>query len=171
MFVDLCGKLIRFPTNLRSDLTQVCSKIPPVSLKGGRSDNVASLGIIRRWHLRDQVLLRERATRLGISRNTAPCYLRSEITGSSYAERRATSGLDKYSVQLSGWLKAEVGKSRKQRDLKQIHGDLKNWLGWVTRPHGGHRQTVEGGAIGPGQFGEQTNTAAHDHQQSLVIRD
>jgi hypothetical protein len=44
----------------------------------------------------------------------------------SYAERRSTSGLDKYSVQLSGWLKAETTKPRKQRrNLKQIHEDLK----------------------------------------------
>jgi transcriptional regulator with XRE-family HTH domain len=67
--------------------------------------------------------LREIARRLGISRNTVRRYLRSENTAPSYAERRATSGLDKYSVQLSGWLKAEAGKQR--RNLKQIHEDLK----------------------------------------------
>jgi hypothetical protein len=34
--------------------------------------------------------------------------------------------LDKYSIQLSAWLKAEAGKPRKQRrNLKQIHEDLK----------------------------------------------
>ena len=88
--------------------------------------DVALLGIIRRWHLRDQVPLREIARRLGISRNTVRRYLRSETTEPSYAERRVTSGLDKYSVQLSGWLKAEAGKPRKQRrNLKQIHEDLK----------------------------------------------
>jgi transcriptional regulator with XRE-family HTH domain len=88
--------------------------------------NVALLGIIRRWHLRDQVPLREIARRLGISRNTVRRYLRSETTEPSYAERRSTSGLDKYSVQLSGWLKAETTKPRKQRrNLKQIHEDLR----------------------------------------------
>jgi hypothetical protein len=62
----------------------------------------------------------------GISRNTVRLYLRSEITEPSYAERRASSALDKYSLQLSGWLKAETVKPRKQRrNLKQIHEDLK----------------------------------------------
>ena len=88
--------------------------------------NVALLGIIRRWHLRDQIPLREIARRLGISRNTVRRYLRSETTEPSYAERRSSSGLDKYSVQLSAWLKAETTKPRKQRrNLKQIHEDLK----------------------------------------------
>jgi transcriptional regulator with XRE-family HTH domain len=88
--------------------------------------NVALLGIIRRWHLRDQIPIREIARRLDISRNTVRRYLRSETTEPSYAERRSTSGLDKYSVQLSGWLKAETTKPRKQRrNLKQIHEDLK----------------------------------------------
>jgi len=88
--------------------------------------DVALLGIIRRWHLRDQVPLREIARRLGISRNTVRRYLRSETTEPSYAERRSSSLLDKYSVQLSAWLKAEATKPRKQRrNLKQIHLDLK----------------------------------------------
>ena len=88
--------------------------------------DVALLGIIRRWHIRDQIPLREIARRLGISRNTVRRYLRSEMTEPSYAERRIASGLDKYSLQLSGWLKAEASKPRKQRrSLKQIHADLK----------------------------------------------
>ena len=62
--------------------------------------DVALLGIIRRWHLRDQIPIREIARRLGISRNTVRRYLRSETTEPSYAERRSSSGLDKYSVQL-----------------------------------------------------------------------
>ena len=93
--------------------------------------DVALLGIIRRWHLRDQITIREIARRLDISRNTVRRYLRSETTEPSYAERRSVSGLDKYSVQLSGWLKAETTKPRKQRrNLKQIHEDLKE-LGYA----------------------------------------
>jgi AraC-like DNA-binding protein len=88
--------------------------------------DVALLGIIRRWHLRDHVPLREIARRLGTSRNTVRRYLRSETTEPSYAERRSSSGLDKYSVQLSGRLKAEVSKPWKQRrNLRQLHLDLK----------------------------------------------
>ncbi|TFI28334.1 helix-turn-helix domain-containing protein, partial [Herbaspirillum sp. 3C11] len=39
---------------------------------------MALLGIIRRWHLRDQVPFREIARRLGISRNTVRRYIRAE---------------------------------------------------------------------------------------------
>ena len=87
---------------------------------------MALLGIIRRWHIRDQVPLREIARRLGISRNTVRRYLRSEMTEPSYAERRSPSAIDKYAFQLSAILQAEAAKSRKQRrSLKQIHEELK----------------------------------------------
>ncbi|TFI26392.1 helix-turn-helix domain-containing protein, partial [Herbaspirillum sp. 3C11] len=49
--------------------------------------DVALLSIIRRWHLRDQVSLREISRRLGISRNTVRRYLRSEAVEPVYAER------------------------------------------------------------------------------------
>lgn len=87
---------------------------------------MALLGIIRRWHIRDQVPLREIARRLGISRNTVRRYLRSEITEPSYTDRRTPSAIDKYAFQLSALLKTEAAKSRKQRrTLKQIHQDLR----------------------------------------------
>jgi AcrR family transcriptional regulator len=87
--------------------------------------DVALLGIIRRWHLRDQVSLREIAGRLGISRNTVRRYLRSEIIEPAYRDRRTPSALDQYAFKLSSWLKTEATKSRKQRrSLKQIHADL-----------------------------------------------
>lgn len=82
--------------------------------------------VLRNKHFRDQIPIREIAQRLGISRNTVRRYLRSETTEPSYAEKRSSSGLDKYSVQLSGWLKAETTKPRKQRrNLKQLHQELK----------------------------------------------
>ncbi len=86
---------------------------------------MALLGIIRRWHLRDQVPLREIAKRLGISRNTVRRYLRSETTEPAYAQRQSASAIDPYAFQLAGWLKTEAAKSRKQRrSLKQLHEDL-----------------------------------------------
>ncbi|MNM96914.1 hypothetical protein D3C81_1094080 [compost metagenome] len=88
--------------------------------------DVALLGIIRRWHIRDQVPLREIARRLGISRNTIRRYRRSETTEPSYADRRSPSAIDKYAFQLSGLLKTEAAKSRKQRrTLKQLHEELR----------------------------------------------
>ena len=87
--------------------------------------DVALLGIIRRWHLRDQISLREIAKRLGISRNTVRRYLRSETVEPAYADRRSASALDVYTFKLSAWLKTESTKSRKQkRSLKQMHADL-----------------------------------------------
>jgi transcriptional regulator with XRE-family HTH domain len=69
--------------------------------------------------------LREIAKRLGISRNTVRRYLRSETTEPAYAERQSASEIDPYAFQLSGWLKTEAAKSRKQRrSLKQLHEDL-----------------------------------------------
>jgi AcrR family transcriptional regulator len=87
--------------------------------------DVALLSIIRRWHIRDQVPIREVARRLGISRNTVRRYLRSEIIEPSYADRHTPSCLDKFAFKLSAWLKTEAAKSRKQRrSLRQIHLDL-----------------------------------------------
>lgn len=88
--------------------------------------DVALLGIIRRWHLRDQISLREIAKRLGISRNTVRRHLRSETVEPAYADRRSASALDAYAFKLSTWLKTESTKSRKQkRSLKQMHADLR----------------------------------------------
>lgn len=88
--------------------------------------DVALLGIIRRWHLRDQVPLREIARRLGISRNTVRRYIRAETIEPAYADRRPRSSLDKYTLKLSAWLKTEAAKSRKQRrTLKQLHLELR----------------------------------------------
>jgi transposase len=87
--------------------------------------DVALLSIIRRWHLRDQVSLREIAKRLGVSRNTVRKYLRTDTTEPNYSNRRTPSALDSYAFKLSVWLKTEASKPRKQRrTLKQIHADL-----------------------------------------------
>lgn len=129
--------------------------------------DVALLGIIRRWHLRDQVPLREIARRLGISRNTVRRYLRSEITEPSYAERRASSALDKYSLQLSGWLKAETVKPRKQRrNLKQIHEDLKElgYEGSYDRVAAFARQWKAGQSDRVNSASKRTRPDTHRHQ-------
>ncbi|WP_181015263.1 winged helix-turn-helix transcriptional regulator, partial [Pseudomonas syringae] len=87
--------------------------------------DVAILSIIRRWHLRDQIPLREIARRLGISRNTVRRYLRADVTAPAYPARQSPSKLDGHAAKLSAWLKTEANKPRKQRrTLKQIHTDL-----------------------------------------------
>ncbi len=69
---------------------------------------MALLGIIRRWHIRDQLPLREIARRLGISRKTVRRYLRSETIGPAYAERRSKSAIEHYAFKLSAMLKTEA---------------------------------------------------------------
>ena len=87
--------------------------------------DVATLSVIRRWALREQLSLREIARRTGLSRNTIKKYLRAGVVEPRYAKRVSPSKLDPYAEKLSGWLKAEAGKSRKQRrTLKQMHADL-----------------------------------------------
>ena len=88
--------------------------------------DVVLLGIIRRWHIRDQVPLREIARCLGISRNTVRRFLRSETIEPACYERHFTRAIDKVAFQHSVLLKTEAARSRRQRHtLKQTHEDLK----------------------------------------------
>jgi transcriptional regulator with XRE-family HTH domain len=87
--------------------------------------DVATLSVIRRWALREQLSIREIARRSGLSRNTIKKYLASEVVEPRYAKRGNSSKLDPYADKLSQWLKAEQAKSRKQqRTLLQMHVDL-----------------------------------------------
>ncbi|ASU38872.1 hypothetical protein hmeg3_11625 [Herbaspirillum sp. meg3] len=74
--------------------------------------DVALLGIIRRWHLRDQIPLREIAGRSGISRNTVSRYIRAKTIEPAYADRHPLSSLDKYTLKLSSGSKTEAGDGR-----------------------------------------------------------
>jgi transposase len=86
---------------------------------------MAILSVIRRWHFREKVSLREIARRLGISRNTVRRYLRSEEILPVYPKRVSPSKLDGYAARLGQWLKREAARSRKQRrTVKQLHADL-----------------------------------------------
>jgi len=87
--------------------------------------DVAILSVIRRWHLRDQMPIREIARRTGLSRNTVKKYLAGNIVEPHYPRRRSPSALDAYAVKLTHWLNIEAGRSRKQRrSHKQLHADL-----------------------------------------------
>ena len=87
--------------------------------------DVAILSVIRRWHLRDQMPIREIARRTGLSRNTVKKYLAGHIVEPHYPKRRSPSKLDAFALKLTHWLKIEAGRSRKQRrSLKQLYADL-----------------------------------------------
>lgn len=85
---------------------------------------MATLNVIRRWALRDQMSIREISRRTGLARNTVKKHLRSEESEPSYQRRATPSKLDPYAEKLATWLMIEATKSRKQRrTLRQIHTD------------------------------------------------
>lgn len=86
---------------------------------------MALLSVIRRWALREKMSIREITRRTGLSRNTIRKYLRADKAEPKFDVTDRPSKLDAYAEQLSGWLKTETGKSRKQRRTgKRIHADL-----------------------------------------------
>jgi transposase len=87
--------------------------------------DVALLSVIRRWHYRDGIAIREIARRTGLSRNTVRKYLASGVVEPRYPKRKAPGKLDEYSNTLSSWLHRESHRSRKQRrSVKQLFYNL-----------------------------------------------
>ena len=83
------------------------------------------LSVIRRWHGRDKLPIREITRRTGLSRNTIRKYLANGTVEPKYPARKSISKLDPYAETLASWLKREAGRSRKRRrNLKQLHRDL-----------------------------------------------
>ena len=87
--------------------------------------DVALLSVIRRWHLREGVSIREIARRTQLSRNTVRKYLRSDSVEPRFATPDRPSRLDPFADKLAHMLRQEAAKSRKQkRTVKQLHADL-----------------------------------------------
>lgn len=87
--------------------------------------DVALLSVIRRWHLRDGMPIREITRRTGLSRNTVRKYLASGVVEPRYPARKSPSKLDDYELTLTSWLFRESRRHRKQRKtVKQLHSDL-----------------------------------------------
>jgi hypothetical protein len=75
--------------------------------------------------LREKLSVREISRRTGLSRNTIAKYLSSGTIEPTFTVPERPSKLDPFADKLSGWLKTEAGRSRKQRrTLKQLHADL-----------------------------------------------
>ncbi|MCL8000536.1 IS21 family transposase, partial [Brucella sp. 21LCYQ03] len=86
---------------------------------------MALLSVIRRWHYRDELSIREIARRTGLSRNTIRKYLRLNGVEPKFQVPDRPSKLDAFSDRLTTWLKTEDRKPRKQkRTVKQMHADL-----------------------------------------------
>ena len=86
---------------------------------------MALLSVIRRWHFREGMPIREVSRRTGLSRNTVRKYLASGVVEPRYPKRKSPSKLDDYELTLTSWLFRESRRHRKQRKtLKQLHSDL-----------------------------------------------
>jgi transposase len=87
--------------------------------------DMALLSVIRRWHFRERLSIREICRRTGLSRNTIRKYLRADGVEPKFAVPERPSKLDPFADRLSAWLKTESKKGRKQkRTMKQLHADL-----------------------------------------------
>ena len=83
------------------------------------------LSVIRRWHLREGLSIRELARRTQLSRNTIRKYLANGEVEPVYPTRTTPSKIDDYADVLASWLTRESGRSRKQRrNLRQLYRDL-----------------------------------------------
>ncbi len=86
---------------------------------------MALLSVIRRWHFREHLSIREICRRTGLSRNTIRKYLRSDAVERAFKVPDRPSKLDPFADRLSAWLKTEANKPRKQkRTILQLHADL-----------------------------------------------
>ena len=87
--------------------------------------DVALLSVIRRWHYRDGMPIREITRRTGLSRNTVRKYLASGVSQPRYTQRKSPFRLDDYELTLTSWLFRESRRHRKQRKrIRQLHSDL-----------------------------------------------
>jgi len=80
--------------------------LPPGCWVGGsRSDRHGLLSVIRRWHFREGVPIREIARRTRLSRNTIRKYLREDTVEPKFKVPDRPSKLDSFAEKLSGWLR------------------------------------------------------------------
>ncbi len=85
---------------------------------------MALLSVIRRWHFREHLSIREIGRRTGLSRNTVRKYLRLGSVEPKFKVPERLK-LDPFADRLAAWLSTEAKKNRKQkRTMKQLHADL-----------------------------------------------
>jgi hypothetical protein len=120
---------------------------------------MAFLSIIRRWHKRDQVPIREISRRTGVSRNTVRKYLRSDVIEPKFQVPDRPSKLDPYAEKLSAWLRREQGgrASNGGRSSSCVRSRQPR-LRRILQPCGGVCPGLEGGMSSAAGRGPQRYT-------------
>ena len=77
--------------------------------------DMALLSVLKRWHFRDGMPIREITRRTGSSRNTVLKCLASGELEPRYRRLKSPSTLDEYEQTLTSWLYRETKCPRKQR--------------------------------------------------------
>jgi transposase len=86
---------------------------------------MALLSVIRRWHFREGLSIREILRRTGLSRNTVRRYLGDGTVEPKFKVPDRTSKLSAFADKLAFWLRTDAAKSRKyKRTAKQLHAEL-----------------------------------------------
>jgi hypothetical protein len=99
------------------------------------------LSVLRCWHFRDGMPIREITRHTGLSRNTVRKYLASGELEPRYCRPKFLSKRDEYEQTLTSWLHRETKRPRKQRPTaKHLHQDLvqmlgHNWMQSNRNPH------------------------------------
>src|SRR3546814_16256866 len=106
---DVCSSDLGHKFPLRSD---PCFDFPLAdwSEDSGVID-MALLSVIRRWHFRQQVPIREIERRTGLSRNTIRKYLRADTVEPPFNVPERPSQADPYSANLLAWRQSRAGQS------------------------------------------------------------
>lgn len=92
--------------------------------------DMALLSVLRRWHFRDGMPIREIDCRTGLSLNTVRKYLASGELEPRYRRPKSPSKLDDYEQTLTSWLHRETKRPRKQRrTAMHLHQNLVQILG------------------------------------------
>ena len=66
---------------------------------------MALLSVIRRWHFRQHIPIREIERRAGLSRNTIRKYLRADTVEARFKVPERPSKLHPFAEKLAGWLR------------------------------------------------------------------
>jgi transcriptional regulator with XRE-family HTH domain len=69
---------------------------------------MALLSVIRRWHFREGLSIREISRRTGLSRNTVRRYLRDDTVEPKFKVPDRTSKLSAFADKLALWLRTDA---------------------------------------------------------------